>query len=273
LVALLAFRPWWVDRPLAFARYLLPLLPVVLLSISVGLVKAWSIVMQRLPPRFQSSGAALGAAGFLLIMFGWTQFTSYGDILRRPNSYTQHSFFQLDYRNEKSLIRVGFSTFFVSPCWSTLTSAPSGTLTVAGAPFQYATYEWPAPLWERASGQRAIPAYLWGACGTPRHGEVPPDARFRFRNAIHVADPSAWRANRVDYIAYSKIPPHFMEPSPPEYEAWMRRRFGPADYEDLGLIVWKVPAECGACAEVSTLPGRKSLLAHCTARTIGTCVL
>jgi hypothetical protein len=124
-----------------------------------------------------------------------------------------------------------------------LASAPPGTLTVAVAPFQYATYEWPAPLWERASGQRAIPAYLWGACATSRHGEVPTDARFRFRNAIHVVEPSEWRANRVDYIAYSKIPPQFMDPSPPECEAWMRRRFGPAYYEDIGLIVWKVPGD------------------------------
>lgn len=239
VAALLIARPWWVDRPLAFGRYLLPLLPVILLAISAGVVRtgdAATLLLRRSRP---THGAWVLAVVPLLLL-GWWQYTPYPDLLRRPNSYTQHSYFQLDYRTAKNPIRRGLPNYPASPFWAMLASAAPGTLTIAVAPFHYATFEWPAPIWERASGQRIIPAFLWGTCEKSRHGEVPPDEGFRLDNAIHVLHAQSSSAPHIDYIAYYKGPQwQDFSPHMPHCEAWMRRRFGVPYHEDPALIVWK----------------------------------
>jgi hypothetical protein len=127
----------------------------------------------------------------------------------------------------------------MSSFWSTLSTHPAGSVTVAVAPFRYATYEWPGPKWEEDSRQRVIPAFVWGACSGPRHGEVPPaDQRFRFRNAIHLAQPQGWPAHHVDYVAYYRGPMTDTFEAAPECEAWMRKHLGKPVHEDAALVVW-----------------------------------
>ena len=124
---------------------------------------------------------------------------------------------------------------------ATLAGAPAGSITVAVAPFRYASFEWPAPIWERESHQRVIPAYLWGSCTQSRHGEVPPDERFAFRNAVHVADRAAMVARGVDYLAYFRpVQLPGMSAPLPECEAWVREHYGRPDYEDDALVVWRL---------------------------------
>jgi hypothetical protein len=133
------------------------------------------------------------------------------------------------------------ATMPVSPFWARLSSASPGSLTVAVAPFDYATYDWPAPLWERASRQRVIPAFLWGACKEYGAGEVPPDARFHFRNGVHLKDKSNIVARGVDYLAYYRPEPRPGNMTPlPQCEAWVREHYGPPDYEDDTLMVWRL---------------------------------
>jgi hypothetical protein len=110
------------------------------------------------------------STAFLLLLLGWARSSPYLELCAVELVYAQHSCFQYDYRKPMNPVRLGWSPFPMSQFWSTLASAPAGTLTVAVAPFRYSTYQWFAPLWERASGQRVIPAYLWGTCEASRHG-------------------------------------------------------------------------------------------------------
>jgi hypothetical protein len=163
------------------------------------------------------------------------------ELLERPNSYTQHSFYQRDYRIGQNPIRASLHDYPVSPFWATLSSAPPGTITVAVAPFRYSTYEWPAPLWERESRQRVIPAYLWGTCEATLHGEVPPDARFRFRNAVHVKDRDKLSSAGIDYLAFYKTTAVSGRSAPkPHCESWMREHYGAPHHEDAALVIWKI---------------------------------
>jgi hypothetical protein len=163
------------------------------------------------------------------------------EILNRPNSYTQDSYFQYDYRKQLNPLRIGLPTLPASTFWATLASAPPDSLRIAVAPFSYATHAWPAPLWERDSRQRVVPAYLWGSCEPTRHGEVPPDARFRFRNAVHVTDQDKLATQGIDYLAYYLTQPREGWSSPlPHCEAWMRAHYGQPEYEDAVLLVWRI---------------------------------
>jgi hypothetical protein len=239
LAVLVATKPYWVDRPLAFARYMLPMLPVLLLAISAGLVASAEVALRVLGRPVHSAWALAAAAAAIL---AWWPHSPNAELLGRPNSYTQHSFYQYDYRTETNPIRARMPVYPASVFWASLASRPRGTLTVAVAPFQYSSYVWPAPVWERESGQRVIPAYLWGTCEPRRYGEVPPDERFRFDNAVHVADAWARLAQPIHYLAYYRGPVEDVSPPLPHCEAWMRERFGEAFYEDGALVVWKNPS-------------------------------
>ena len=239
VLALLIMRPWWVDRPLAFGRYLLPAVPLLLLFVSAGIVRT-ADVLQNLVGKGAANPLWMIVIAVPFLAACW--FTSpTPEILHQPNSYTQDSYFQYDYRKERNDVRISMPTLPTSAFWASLANEPPGSLRIAAAPFRYATYEWPAPLWERDSHQRVVPAYLWGACETTRHGEVPLDGRFRFRNAAHLKDRSNLLVQRVDYLAYYLTQPREnYSPPLPHCEAWLREHYGPPDYADAALLVWRI---------------------------------
>jgi hypothetical protein len=239
LLALFVIRPWWVDKPLAFGRYLLPAVPLLLLAMSAGIVR----IADRLS--VDTGTGAWRAAWTLALALPFAAacwLTSpMPEILRRPNSYAEDSYFQYDYRTDVNEVRIGMGAMTLSPFWAGLSAAPPGSLTVAVAPFHYATYDWPAPLWEKASRQRIIPAFLWGSCSEYGAGEIPPDARFGFRNGVHLNDKSAIVAHGVDYLAYYRPPqPSRIIAPRPQCEPWVREHYGPPDYEDQTLVVWRL---------------------------------
>jgi hypothetical protein len=239
VIALFLMRPWWVNVSLAFARYLLPLLPVLLLCVAVGIVGLCDFIAQRASLRVR---VALPLTLSVLSLLLWWPSSPHPETLIAPNSYTQDAYFQLDYRKEKNDVRIGWKTYPISSFWATLATHPNASKRVAVAPFHYATFDWPAPLWERASNQRVIPAFLWGTCVTSRHGETPPDARFRFRNAVHVVHEKQGMSERgIDYFVYQiNQTPNEVNPLLPQCETWVRERFGKPDFEDKTILVWKL---------------------------------
>jgi hypothetical protein len=239
VLALVLMRPWWANMPIAFARYLLPLLPVFLLAVSAGIVVACDFALNRASSMVRALSPLIVC--MVAILFWWPT-SPHGESLATPNSYTQDSYFQLDYRREKNDVRNDWKTYPVSPFWATLASLQNASQTIAVAPFHYATFDWPAPLWERASTQRVIPAFLWGTCMPTRHGETPPDKRFRFTNATHVIQGKDGMAQRgVDYFVYQiNQTPNEINPLLPQCEAWVRERFGKPDFEDKTILVWKL---------------------------------
>jgi Dolichyl-phosphate-mannose-protein mannosyltransferase len=238
---LLVTKPWWVDRSPAFARYLLPIVPVILLSVSAGLVASADAAAElaNAPQSLRTFAAVVAIAACLAL---WWPASPWGEILHFPNSYTEHSYFQYDYRKDRNPIRSGQAEYPSSPFWAGLAARPPGSLTIAVAPFRYSTYKWPAPIWERESRQRVIPAYLWGTCVDHRFGEVPPGRSFHFRNAVHVVDAWSGFAQRIDYLAYYRGPQWINGSLPARAcEDWMRKRLGAPFFEDGALVVWKNP--------------------------------
>ena len=165
--------------------------------------------------------------------------------LRHPNAQTLHSVFYVDFRPEKNPYLPYIEGIPLSPFWASLAERPPGTVRIAAAPFYFESYNWDAPRWERVARQTVLPGYLTGLCVEERSGEVPRDTRFRFRNAVHLADDAALERKHVDYIVWQK--PYTQtsrgRPEPigaetAHCEAALRAKFGPPVYEDAALLAF-----------------------------------
>ena len=236
-MVILITRPAWIFHSLTLARYLLPALPILLLFIAMGFFRLWD---ERVP---QSFVAAIGLAA--LVGFAFT--SPLPGQLRHPNSNTLHLVTQMDYRESENPFIPFLHTFPLSPFWTSLSSAPPASITVAVAPYRFESFHSPAPAWETASLQRVIPAYLAGTCEPFLHGNTPNDARFRFRNAAHVGDADSLKRARVTYLAFFKAMRTSLEstdtPYLPHCETWMRNHYGTPYFDDASLVVWKVDAQ------------------------------
>ncbi|MFT3820578.1 MAG: hypothetical protein QM750_23675 [Rubrivivax sp.] len=246
VLTVLLVRPAWVFNPLTFGRYLLPALPLLLLAVAAGVVR----VADEAAGRLQGAGAAPALRWILALGLGATLAAAtwwhspQPQLVRHPNSHTLHYYYQFDFRPRHNPVVPLFDAAPLSPFWAGLATQPAGSLTVAAAPFRFESPAWLGPIWERASHQRVVPAFLSGSCVPWLQGEVPADARFRLRNGVHLLQPRAALARQVDYVAFERRTQvlgadgrwHLV----PECEAWLRRHLGAPDVEDAGLLVWQL---------------------------------
>lgn len=167
--------------------------------------------------------------------------------LRFPNSNTLHLETQMDYRASENSFIPFIRKFPLSPFWASLSSAPAGSITVAVAPFRFESFDWPAPVWESVSRQRVIPAFLSGTCEPWLYGNTPNDARFRFRNAVHVGDADSLKRAHVTYLGFFRAVRSSLEsadkPYLPQCETWMRNYYGTPYFDDASLVIWKVDTQ------------------------------
>jgi hypothetical protein len=128
---------------------------------------------------------------------------------------------------------------------------------VAVAPFPTETVGWDAPRWQRLSRQRVLSAFLTPLCASARPNEVPDDARFRFRNAVHLGDATALAARGVNFVAWQKPyryvangidAPVGADVAP--CATALTARFGLPVYEDEWLAVYRPPDRAGGTGNV-----------------------
>ena len=199
LALLLVAEPAWVHTPLAFARYLLPALPLLLLlAIAAG--------TDRLAMRLRTALGTWGTAPVLLLpLVLLLMNTPLRETLRKPNGNTLHSSFQADYRTDRygarDIIR---DRTPLSPWWETLRDLPRGSVTVAAAPYYSFSPRWDALRWEQAARQRVVPGWLTGLCVERRDGELPHEPRFTMRNAVYLADAADLQVKGVTLVVFQK---------------------------------------------------------------------
>ncbi len=200
LGAILLTRPDWVQLPIVLARYLLPFLPLLLLLVAVGSVALVDGMRRRL------SGFAGGLAGAMLVIPVLAQAAQSPllQALRYPNNETLHSYFQFDYRPGKNLFAQWMEAIPMSPVWANLSDNPKGSLRVAVAPWQFESYHWAGPRWERMSGQHVVPGLLSGLCVDSRLGEYSHGSRIALKNMVFLSDPKGLRAKGIGLIVFQK---------------------------------------------------------------------
>lgn len=244
LLALVITRPMWSFMPLSVARYLLPFLPLLLLAVAVGTVR----VAHRIATPASLSRRAAAVVVALLPCVALASHSPLPEMLRRPNAQTLHLAYHFDFRPERNPVLPHLEAIPLSPFWATLAAEPRGSVRIAVAPFYFESYDWDAPRWERASGQTVVPGYLTGLCMDQRWGEVPPDPRYRFRNAVHLSEAADLAQKGVGYVVWQKPYMRSRDGKPLPIggdTAWCERllfaAFGTPVYEDAALIAFRIP--------------------------------
>jgi hypothetical protein len=254
-LAVVIARPAWIHNPLTFARYLLPVLPLLLLATACGAVRAGRALRAALLLR--DSGASIaGALGVLaaalpVLLLALT--SPLGPLLRYPNANSVHAVYEFDFRPEHNPVLRLMDGIPLSPWWASLREQPPGSLAIAVAPFPTESVGWDAPRWQRLSRQRIEHGFLTPLCANPRPTEVPDDGRFRFRNAVHLDNDAELARHRIDFVVWQK-PYRYLAhgfdvavgADVAACDPALRARFGTPAYEDEWLVVYRPRALAAA---------------------------
>jgi len=234
----------WSHLPVTVARYLLPFVPLLLLCVAAGAVRLAERVV--VPPTQSQRALAIFVMALPVALLAAQ--TPLARLWRHPNAQTQHLVNYIDFRPENNPYLPQFEATPLSPFWAGLSARPAGSVRIAAAPFYFESYDWDAPRWERLSAQTVVPGYLSGLCVERRYGELPRDPRYRFANAVHLADGDALQAHHIDYVAWQK--PYVrvtvgrseaIGADTAACESVLRKTFGAPVFEDSHIIVFPVP--------------------------------
>ncbi len=232
--AILLMRPAWVQQPLTFARYLLPIIPVLLLFCAAGIV--------RLSEKSHANAATTALTASLVAATIVT--TPMQEILRAPQQYASHSWFHFDMRRHKNPIREHMSVVPISPLWQALVPEKNGNVTIAAAPWSLYSFDAEHPLWQRIARQKLIPASGEGLCTTWDGGHPLPGKGLALRNFAYLANDDDLRAKHIDLVVLRK-PIHHPRRMPgvpmPDLAACasnLTMRFGPPIMEDAVIQVF-----------------------------------
>jgi hypothetical protein len=245
---ILATQPAWVQFPITLTRYLLVALPLFLLALAAGLIRAHDIHAEH----WGKTGQTVSLIVMVCLLLAWAVSSPLPRFLSRPNSNLLHAVYQFDFRDRHNLVRQYQQSLPVSPVWKRLTGFPADSIKVAVAPFSFESHHWNAARWEQLSRQRVMPGYLIALCGDTRWGEVPDNQRFNFTNAGYLADPAGMRRRGFDLLVYQK-PASFagLELSPeidltaPACEQRIRFLYHDPVYEDEWVVVFALDEALG----------------------------
>ena len=238
-LAILAARPNWVQHPLVFARYLVPVLPLLLLLAAEGAL-AMITPLARVPV----AGAAVAAmAGLALWHFG--PLPAQGT---EPHQFTGHLRHQFDYDDAHNPYVRQVPPEPVPAFYRELAKSRPGSLTLIEAPWRLESHHNPHVWYQQVHRQHVLIGLVTPLCGVSRFGEYPEtQAGMRLANFAHVS--AVLRGNTygadflVMHLAPWSTPPDAKVPWPdvaaclPGIEAAL----GPPFYRDDRIVVFALP--------------------------------
>ena len=255
-VMIVVTRPAWIGNPLTLGRYLLPVVPLLLLSTACGALRLARAVSARVEVRPAVVADSLVAVIAAVPLVALAVTTPLAPVLTHPNANSLHSLYEFDFRPERNPIIAHMQPIPLSPWWATLAAQAPSSLGLAVAPFPEGSAGWDAPRWQRSSHQRILSGFLTPLCASARETEVPDDTRFAFRNAVHLGDAAALATHRVDYVVWQKpyryigggidvVVAADVAPCGPALRAY----FGAPAYDDEWLAVYRVSGVSGVPAD------------------------
>ena len=244
LGAALALLLLYLTRPLAsqhgiiLARYLLPVLPLILLAMAAGVVRIASAMVpgaSRLTVVAATAAGALVVAALLVTspMHEW---------LRRPNGHASHMAHYFDFRPGMSPFSARLEGIPKSAFWRSLQAYPAASRRIAVAPFYFESFHSDVPRWQRESGQTIVPGFLSGLCVDWRWGEVPPAYPFDLRNAVRLSNVQSLRSRAIDLVVWQKPyrrDTEIIGEETAHCEDALREKFGAPIHEDAAVAVFE----------------------------------
>ena len=223
----------WIHHPLVLARYLLPLLPIGLFFVAVGIGNITRPLPTPLYP-------ALMVFGLLTAYFIGPLPAQYH---APPNQFTGHMAYQFDYNAERNLYNRQLSHTEIPDFYRELGKRPPGRYTLVKAPW-YIEWHWNTwHLHQAVHGQRVMAGMITGLCAGEAFGEYQPETtRVALKHAVHLQELAAGRS-KVDFLVIHRTPPQAGARPIPNWDACLRiidNKFGPAVHEEDAVRVYRV---------------------------------
>ena len=245
--AIALMRPSWVHHPLVLARYVQPIVPLLLLFIAEGMVVAIAAVKR---PALEvavvaSMMAALVALGPLP---GYFYF---------PNQFMGHLRFQFDYDPVHNPYVTQIPREPVSDFYRQLGARTPGSLTLIEAPWRFESHFNPLPWYQQIHRQKVLIGLLTPVCSTRTFGEYPEGLPgMRMRKFAHLSallrGETYGAAYLVMHLRPWKTPPE-SRVEWPDVAACLpliAQRYGEPVFRDGSLVVFDLrPANARAVAQ------------------------
>jgi hypothetical protein len=177
-VAIAAMHPAWIQHQGAFARYLQPIVPFLLLAVASGIMFVLSLV-RRTP--LQMAVATASVAG--LYVAGPVP-----EYLHSPNQFMGHMYYQFDYDPAHNPYRTQLPQGPISAFYRKLGEQPAGTFTLIETPWSLETPSDPHELYQRVHRQSIKIAMSTPECGVYTYGNIPEsETGIRFRRFVYLS--------------------------------------------------------------------------------------
>ena len=228
----------WIHHPLVVARYILPVLPFLLLFITLG---ASSLAQRFLSGNLLTRRASLLAVPVVLVTFGplWAPY------LQPQNQFTGHMAYQFDYDWETNVYNDDLDVLPIADFYHQLSREEPGQYHLAIAPW---FIQWHWNRWyldQRVHQQRVSAAFLSGFCGSSFYGEYEPArSDIDLQHVIHLVDLVAGEdsPDNINFLVYQKTPAR----SEIDYRPFegcltrIRTTFGDPHFEDEHIVVYRL---------------------------------
>ncbi|MCC6193881.1 MAG: hypothetical protein IT518_05370 [Burkholderiales bacterium] len=235
-LAILAARPNWIQQPQVFARYVAPVLPILLLFAAHGIVLAASELRARLRV------PAIALTGVLLVLVGPLPAQAY-----RPNQFAHHLRFQFDYDDAHNPYVQRVPADPVPAFYGELSRAPPGSLTLIEMPWRLESHFNPHVWYQRVHRQNVLIGLVTPVCGSFNFGEYPENADLRLRQMAHLRAILRGETYGADFLVVHRKPwrmgdemPHTW-PDMAKCLATIETALGPPVYRDAQIVVFALP--------------------------------
>jgi hypothetical protein len=184
----------WTHQGHTLARYVFPAQLAFLFWASAGIVDVGARVVPWRPRRARGAVAALAALSFLASTPTIRQVLTLGP-------WYGHLYYHFDYVAEDNRAARFLDGWPVPDFYRKLAAMPAGSVTIIEAPFQFVAPYNPDARLARIHRQHELQGFVHDLClGGPYYGEVPRDARFRFRSFVDLGDRDSVAKSGARYI-------------------------------------------------------------------------
>jgi hypothetical protein len=228
-------RPAWIQHQLTFVRYVLPIVPFVLLFLAEGIV--FVVAKLRMP--------AIAASVAALLIIGLVAAGPLPGYYYYPNQFMGHALFQFDYDADANPYSTRLELGTVPAFFRDLSTRPPGSITLIEAPARLISNYLPDPWYQRIHRQNVKYAFVAPVCGNGEGDELPTAASGalfrRIGKLADILDGATWGA---DYLVLRMHPwslPAGLDVPWPDMQACAAKvsaRLGPPVYRDGKIVVF-----------------------------------